>query len=47
MAAKRLDTDLDISKLMTLQHYVQEEDVQHIRAGLHKAGFTDFALLCN
>ena len=47
MATKRLDTDLDISKLMTLQHYVQEEDVQHLRAGLHKAGLTDSALLSN
>jgi len=41
VAAKRLDTDLNIPKLMALQHYVQEEDVQHLRAGFHKAGFTD------
>jgi hypothetical protein len=41
VAAKRLDTDLDIPKLMTLQHYVQEEDVQPLRAGFDKAGFTD------
>ena len=39
--ARRQDAELDISKLMTLQHYVREEDVQHFRDGLHKAGFTD------
>ncbi len=33
------DANLDIRNLLTLQHYVREENVQHIRDGLHKVGF--------
>ena len=38
--AIRQDANLDIRNLLTLQHYVREENVQYIRDGLHKAGFT-------
>ena len=39
--AMRQNSDLTISNLMTLQHYAREEDIQHFRDGLLKAGFTD------
>lgn len=35
------DADLNIDKLMTLQHYGREEDIQHFRDGLLKAGFKE------
>ena len=38
--AIRQDANLDIRNLLTLQHYAREENVQYIRDGLHKAGFT-------
>ena len=39
--AMRENADLTINHLMTLQHYAREEDTQHFRDGLLKAGFTD------
>jgi len=37
----RENPDLTINSLMTMQHYAREEDMQHFRDGLLKAGFTD------
>lgn len=39
--ALRQDADLTVTKLMTVQHYGREEDIQHFRDGLLKAGFVD------
>lgn len=39
--AMRQNPDLTINNLMTLQHYSREEDIQHFRDGLYKAGFTN------
>ena len=39
--AMQQNRDLTINNLMTLQHYAREEDVQHFRDGLLKAGFPD------
>jgi adenylate cyclase len=39
--ALRQDADLTVTKLMTVQHYGREEDIQHFRDGLLKAGFAD------
>jgi adenylate cyclase len=39
--ALRQDADLTVTKLMTVQHYGREKDIQHFRDGLLKAGFVD------
>ena len=39
--AMQQNRDLTINNLMILQHYAREEDVQHFRDGLLKAGFPD------
>ena len=39
--ALRQDADLNLDKLMMLQHYGREEDIQHFRDGLLKAGFKE------
>jgi len=40
-SAIRQDAGINIEKLMALQHYSQDEDKQHFRDGLLKAGFVD------
>ena len=35
------DPDLNLDKLMTLQHYGRDEDIKHFRDGLLKAGFKE------
>ena len=40
-AALRQNSDLTIKELMTMQHYGQNEDIEHFRNGLSKAGFPD------
>ena len=40
-AALGQDADLNMDKLMTLQHYGRDEDIQHFRDGLLKAGFKE------
>ena len=39
--AQRQGPDLTFNKLMTLQHYGREENIEHFHAGLLKAGFIE------